>query len=50
MDGRGVYDAATKVLPKAINQVLEDTKLTINDVDMMVPHQPGINILKKTAD
>ncbi len=50
MDGRGVYDAATKALPKAINQVLEDTNLTINDVDLMVPHQPSINILKKTAE
>lgn len=50
MDGRAVYDAAIRVLPKAINQVLEDTGLTIDNIDLMVPHQPSIKILKKTAE
>jgi len=50
MDGRAVFESATKVLPKAINQVLEDTGLTINDIDFMIPHQPSIRILKKTAE
>ncbi|WP_028888613.1 3-oxoacyl-ACP synthase III family protein [Tenacibaculum ovolyticum] len=50
MNGRAVYETATKVLPKAINQVLEDTGLTIDDIDLMVPHQPSIGILKKTAE
>ncbi len=50
MDGRTVYNSATKVLPKAINQVLEDTGLTVDDIDIMIPHQPSIRILKKTAE
>lgn len=50
MDGKGVYDSAIKVLPKAINQVLEDTGLSIKDIDLMIPHQPSIKILKKTAE
>lgn len=50
MDGRSVYDSATVVLPKAINQVLEDTGLRIDDIDLMIPHQPSIKILKKTAE
>lgn len=50
MDGRAVYDAAIRVLPKAINQVLEDTGLTIDDINLMVPHQPSIKILQKTAE
>jgi len=50
MDGRAVYDSATKVLPKAIAQVLEDTGLSIDDIDLMIPHQPSIKILKKTAE
>jgi 3-oxoacyl-[acyl-carrier-protein] synthase III len=50
MDGRAVYESATKVLPQAINQVLEDTGLTISDIDLMIPHQPSIKILKKTAE
>lgn len=50
MDGHAVFESATKVLPAAINQVLEDTGLTINEIDIMIPHQPSIRILKKTAE
>jgi 3-oxoacyl-[acyl-carrier-protein] synthase-3 len=47
--GIGLFTAIV-ALPKAINQVLEDTGLTINDIDLMIPHQPSIRILKKTAE
>ena len=50
MNGRIVFESAIKVLPKAINQVLADTGLTIDDIDMMIPHQPSIRILQKTAE
>lgn len=50
MDGKAVFKSAVEVLPKAINQVLEDTGLTINDIDLMIPHQPSIKILMKTAE
>lgn len=35
---RVVYDTATKVLLKAINQVLESTGLTMGDIDYMIPY------------
>lgn len=50
MDGRAVYNAATVALPKAINQVLSDSGLSIDDIDYMIPHQPSIKILEKTAE
>jgi len=50
MNGREVYKTATQVLPKAIFQVLEDTGLAIDEIDYMIPHQPSIGILKKTAE
>jgi len=50
MVGKAVYDTAVQVLPKSINQVLQDTGLAIGDVDYMIPHQPSIRILKDTAD
>lgn len=50
MNGRSVFNSATKALPKAINEVLEDTGLIIDDIDIMIPHQPSIRILKKTAE
>jgi 3-oxoacyl-[acyl-carrier-protein] synthase-3 len=50
MNGRSVFNSATKALPKAINQVLADTGLVIEDIDLMIPHQPSIRILQKTAE
>jgi 3-oxoacyl-[acyl-carrier-protein] synthase-3 len=50
MNGRAVYETATKVLPIAINQVLLDCNMKIDDIDLMVPHQPSIKILQKTAE
>jgi len=50
MNGKAVFKVATEVLPKAINQVLADTGLTIDDIDLMIPHQPSITILQKTAE
>lgn len=50
MDGRAVYNTAISVLPMAIKQVLEDTSLSIKDIDLMIPHQPSIKILQKTAE
>jgi 3-oxoacyl-[acyl-carrier-protein] synthase III len=49
MNGRAVYETGTQVLPIAINQVLSDSNLTINDIDYMIAHQPSIRILKDTA-
>lgn len=50
MNGLAVYETGTEVLPKAINQVLHDTGLSINDIDYLIPHQPSIAILRKTAE
>jgi 3-oxoacyl-[acyl-carrier-protein] synthase-3 len=50
MNGREVYNTATEVLPKAISEVLIDAGLSIENIDCMIPHQPSIKILKKTAE
>lgn len=50
MNGKAVYETGTKVLPEAIKQVLDDTGLTIDDIDYLIPHQPSIRILQKTAE
>ena len=49
MNGRAVYDTATKVLPAVILEVLNDSGITVDEVKYLIPHQPGINILKDTA-
>lgn len=50
MNGRAVYETATKVLPEAINKVLERCSLTVNDINFLIPHQPSVKILKRTAE
>ena len=50
MNGKTVFNSAITALPKAINQVIEDTGLSIGDIDIMIPHQPSIRILQKTAE
>jgi 3-oxoacyl-[acyl-carrier-protein] synthase III len=50
MNGKEVYNTGTRVLPEAIKTVLSDVGLTIDDIDMLIPHQPSIAILKKTAE
>ncbi|MDD3872791.1 MAG: ketoacyl-ACP synthase III [Methanosarcina sp.] len=50
MVGRAVYETGVQVLPKAINQVLSDSGISIDQVDYLIPHQPSIRILKDTAE
>lgn len=50
MNGGAVFETATKALPQAITQVLTDTGLTVDDIDFLIPHQPSIRILQKTAE
>jgi 3-oxoacyl-[acyl-carrier-protein] synthase-3 len=50
MKGKAVFETATTVLPDAISKVLSRCGLTIDDVDLLIPHQPSINILKVTAE
>lgn len=49
MNGNAVYETGIKVLPPAINQVLKDTGLIIDNIDYMIPHQPSIKILQDVA-
>ncbi len=49
MVGKAVYETGVQVLPKAINQVLADTGISIDQVDYLIPHQPSIRILQDTA-
>jgi len=49
MDGRSVYNTAVRVLPIAINGVLEKRGITIDEVDYLIPHQPSKRILLDVA-
>lgn len=49
MDGRKVYQFATKAIETSINKVLNDCSLTLNDIDKIISHQANIRILETSA-
>lgn len=50
MNGKEVFETATKVLPECITEILEANHLESKDVDWVIPHQPSIKILQKVAE
>lgn len=46
MDGREVYNFATKIVNKCITQVLAETDLHVDDIDHFVLHQANTRIIK----
>lgn len=44
--GREVWGQAVRVLPESMKEVLKETGYTADDIKMLFPHQPSINILK----
>jgi len=49
MNGRKVFKMAVVKLPEVINEALEANGLTIDDIDLLVPHQANIRINEYVA-
>lgn len=49
MNGRGVFKFATRVIAQATLQVLEQAGLTLNDIDLLIPHQANLRIIESAA-
>lgn len=50
MNGKAVFDTASKVVPETIKSILKNNNLHIDDIKYLLPHQPSIGILKKIAE
>lgn len=46
MNGPRVYQFAVEVIPKAINEVLLSADLTLDDIDVFIPHQANLRIIE----
>ena len=46
MDGRAVWNFAIDAFPQAVNESLSRAGKSIEDVDLVIPHQANINIIK----
>jgi 3-oxoacyl-[acyl-carrier-protein] synthase-3 len=50
MEGREVFKHAVKAMEEAIFSLFKKTGLTIDDVDVMIPHQANFRILNKLLE
>lgn len=48
-DGKEVYKFATKALPNTVLAALEGTGRTVDDIDLIIPHQANIRIIETAA-
>jgi 3-oxoacyl-[acyl-carrier-protein] synthase III len=45
MDGRAVWDCATREMPAVVRELLEAQKMTVSDVDFVISHQANKRLL-----
>ena len=50
MRPKDVYEHATRVLPKAIEDVVAAAGISLDDVDYIVPHQPSMRVLQVLSE
>lgn len=46
MNGPRVYQFAVDVLSKSINKILDENNLTLEDIDVIIPHQANLRIIE----
>lgn len=49
MDASGVLEAATTAIPRCVAEVTRRNGVSVEDIDVVIPHQPSINLLRKVA-
>jgi 3-oxoacyl-[acyl-carrier-protein] synthase III len=50
MDGRAIWNFATRVLPDTVRHLCRDAEVTVEQIKLLVPHQANRNILLAAAD
>ncbi|MBE9474976.1 MAG: ketoacyl-ACP synthase III [Chloroflexi bacterium] len=49
MNGRGVFRFATRVMAEATQQTVESAQLTMDDIQLLIPHQANQRIIEAAA-
>lgn len=50
MDGKQIWEFATRIFSESITKTLDKLKLTVNELDYVISHQANINIIKVGMD
>lgn len=46
MNGREVFKFASRVLPQSLKKIVEQSNMSLNDVDLIIPHQANARIIE----
>ncbi len=49
MDGREIFDFATRTVPKSVEALIEKAGISVEDIDIVVPHQANARIVQIVA-
>jgi len=49
MDGKKVYQFAVDIMEKSIYRILDDAKMSMDDIDIIIPHQANERIIQSVA-
>ena len=50
MDGKAVWDFATVKFPESVRDVVTKAGYKLEDLDLIIPHQSNVNIIKKSME
>ena len=50
MNGKEVYKFAVSALPRSVRQAVAKAGMTLEDVDLFIPHQANIRIIRSSAE
>ena len=50
MDGKAVFESATRGMTDAAFESLEVNGLTLDDIDLLIPHQPNLRLLETMVE
>ena len=50
MNGREVFKFATRTMTEALEEVLAKAGLTVDDLDLLIPHQANLRIIEYAAE
>ena len=50
MEGRVVFKWAVRLIPVVVDQLLEDSGMTLDEIDLFIPHQANIRIIDAAVE
>jgi len=50
MDGKAIWNFATEVLPSTVRSLCAQADVSLDQIQLLVPHQANLNILKASAE